>query len=148
MSYRATLTEVKAALVDVIKSINTGNGYGTDIPEEHVFPHYVSTSNDSLFPRVFVVLDSGDTQLRPNFGQKRSIRFLVYVIVKALEDHQAPTAMIEQLLVDIEQAIYQNGSLNGTVDSAELLEFITDGGVLNPEGAAILVIEALQAHDR
>ncbi len=143
----SSYSEIKTGLMWVLQQISPANGFVNTVGSTHIRGLYdgpwIDDKNDSLYPKVMVVLDAGELQQLASYQQHRIIHFLIFVFVKKLQAGQEPVSMTESFIADIEKALFDHSSLNGTVNNARVVSFITDGGVLTPEGCAILKVETL-----
>jgi hypothetical protein len=143
-----SLAVCKQGLINVLKRIKPSNGFTNDLSPAQILGRYdsafVNQLDDLSYPKVMVVVDSGETTPLPAQQQHRTILFHVFVIVKALQETDDPVAMTESYIEDVEKAVYEDSSLDGTVDEAHVEGFTCDGGIKAPEGIAIITIEALR----
>lgn len=139
-----TVSEVKAALVAAVKLIKTANGYSTNLADSHVYDKYdgnlLSSSTDSLFPKVCVFPVYGDTQNLPGLNETRILDFVIIALVKAVSRTSDSVVMTESLLSDFEKLFHEQHNLFGNVFDARIQEFTMDGGALSPEGCVILKV--------
>lgn len=138
------LALIRAKLADVLKTIKTAGGFLTNIVDANVHLKYDKTiadsNKDTDFPKVFIVINAGNsTQLTSNRSEEE-IAYSVIVIFKALTATQDPNLMCENLREDVKQAILNNRTLSGLVEYCWMDGFSTDGGYLFPEGAIVFKI--------
>lgn len=142
-----SLLPIKAALIDVLSTITLANGYAVEVPTGHIRGYYdaswIDDKSDATYPKVMVVVDSGVSYQLPAYQFQKTRQFLIFVFVKKLQAIEDQVATTEKFIDAIEKAIDEHSGLNGTVNNAKVTEFMTDSGILAPEGCAIIKVEVL-----
>lgn len=142
-----TISDIKAAMIDVLLQVSPVNGYTNLIDASHVRGWYdgawIDDDRDTEYPKVMVIVDSGSTIQQVAERHQKTMLFLIFVFVKKLQADQDQVNLTESFIEDVEKAINEHSSLNGTVNNASVQGFITDGGVLAPQGCAIVRVEVL-----
>lgn len=146
----AKVTQVRDALVSVLKKLKISNGFRVELPDDHIHLRYsseiVSSKSDSLFPKCFVIIENGRVSNQPSNHQEKRLNFTVLIVVKATPatGNVDSQTQIELFVEEMEKLLFQNDDLNGTVQDAQLTEWTTDGGVTKPEGVAAFQIETIR----
>lgn len=139
------LAVVKRALLDCLAQINFANGFTTTVVPSNIHGKYDATliddNRDTTFPKLFVVVDSGENKPLPSSMVNRDISFLVFVYTKYINSSIPITEMTENLVDDIQVAVESDPSLGSVVNGAYVSGFISDGGILAPRGAAVVRVE-------
>src|SRR5688572_13140628 len=134
--------EVRAALVACIKTIQKSSGYANDVEASHVYPKWsqqiADAQDDNLYPKIFVVMETGNDNRLIGDNARLELDFAVVVIVKKIKTTDDPQVMADSFLDDFEKMIKLQGTLNGTVHDVSLPNFAVDGGALDPEGAVVV----------
>lgn len=143
---KTTPSQVKAALITVLKKLKVANGFKTNLPDDKIYTVYsaqlVATKTDASYPKLFVLADSGSNEGRAANRQEKSLSFICIFVCKNVAGYtKEPEEQCMDLLDDLEELMLQNDDLNGTVLSAGLAEFVTDSGVLLPEGSVVFHIK-------
>lgn len=143
---KSTPSQIRSALVTVLQRLKTANGFKTNLPDDKIYTNYsaqlVANKADSSYPKLFVLTDSGANKAKAANNQLRALSFIcIFVCKKVAGFTKEPEEQCLDLLDDLEELMLQNDDLNGTVLSAGLAEFVTDSGVLLPEGSVVFHIE-------
>jgi len=143
-----TYQSIREALVTVLQSVTTANGYSTTLPAANFFKNYDKSKLDLTepltYPKVFV--SRGDTRTLSAVSRRKEIEDTFYVTVVVLES-EAPGGIltpaqeqIEAIANDIEKACLINYNLAGQVIATDLTSISMDSGFAWPEGIAIFEI--------
>lgn len=146
----STLAQVKTGLVNTLKLIKTAGGYTFNLPDDHIYTTLrkaiVDNTKSDAYPKCFVLLEEG-TQT-PEVGMvRKDLTFRISLILKKATANDDLEAMLENFIESVCTAIYNNDTLMGTVSDAQIKEFQTDGGSLDPEAAVVLFVETTR-HER
>lgn len=145
-----TITDIKQGLMDILGTVDPSGGFQNVIAPDHIRGFFdgawIDNKTDVVFPKVMVVLDGGKNEQLAVGQFHRKLFFKIFVYVKQLQPNQSDQIpQIESFIEDIEKVIEQNSSLNGFVNNCVVDGFITDGGILAPEGCANLDLEVFLA---
>lgn len=144
---------VRAGLISVIGSINLANGFQTALDPSHIYPVYnqemSNNTQDKLYPKVFIVLDTGKTERLPSYQSDKSVGFIIVVVLKANESTGfviGSTTLglqdaMSNFIDDIELALSKNTTLSGVVDTAQVDSWTTDSGFTYPESVALIRVK-------
>ncbi len=141
-----TVKQVREALKANLLKITTANGYANTIAATHIYPVFdavvQSRQQDTLYPKFFILTESGSNAKQPSGRTLSKIVFLfVAVVKKGATDSPAPQEMIESYINDVERCMLANDTLDGVVQDIVFSEYSTDSGNLHPEGAAVMRLE-------
>lgn len=137
------IATVKAALITAIKSITTANGYANTIDPTHLKDRYdqafLSNMKDDLYPKFCLFSHAGTQERLPGLERKADFEFNLIIITKQIGSTDTPgDEKAESLLADFMDLFYTNDTLGGVVQDVSITDFLLDGGVLAPEGAALV----------
>ena len=140
-----TNKQVKDALVTVLRNMKTQNGYQTELSDNLVYGQYVRSVVDSKsdvhYPRCFVMYDLGQVERMVNAFEERQVFFILFFMAKKTNAaSKSPTEQCEAFIDDLTKLLENNETLAGTVTTVELREWVTDAGVLDPEGVALVYL--------
>ena len=141
----ATPKEVRDALLAVVRRVTTANGYTTDMPSENVFAAYtanlIAMGPDDAYPKAFVLIDKGSYTEQPSGLKAMELHFIVIFVFKTKDTGPSAQEQAETAIVDFERALQLDDRLGDTVDTAQVAEFLTDGGTCAPEGVASFAVK-------
>lgn len=143
-----TYKAIREALIAMLQSVTTTNGYSTTLPAANFFQNYDKSKLDVTepltYPKVFV--SRGDTRTVSATSRRKEIEDTFYVTVIVLES-EAPGGVatpaqeqVEALANDVEKACLMNYNLGGLVIATDLTSISMDSGFVWPEGIAIFEI--------
>jgi hypothetical protein len=135
----ARRTEILNYLVDRLSTINTSNGYLTNVSAVHRSYKYLDDIND--FPTITLGGTPREDLVQIGDGQNlRSLRQSIRAYVMSDEDSLYDS---ENLARDIEQVVtsYADSSANLSVHRSQVLSIGTDEGLFSPYGIADVEIE-------
>ena len=135
----ARRTEILNYLVDRLSTINTSNGYLTNVSAVHRSYKYLDDIND--FPTITLGGTPREDLVQIGDGQNlRSLRQSIRAYVMSDEDSLYDS---ENLARDIEQVVtsYAESSANLSVHRSQVLSIGTDEGLFSPYGIADVEIE-------
>lgn len=150
MSNGNSLSQVKAGLVSILKTLKPVNGYAVTLPDANIHLRYTTAlanmQLDSAFPKCFVIIDSGLNVLQTTGFQGRELMFTVIIVVKKTitSGNVEAQVQIERFIEAMQDLFVRNDTLGGVVQDAQLVEFYTDGGSADPEGIAAFSIKTQQ----
>ena len=137
-----TADEVRTALVNTLKQIKIVNGYANDLPDTHIHPAYsrllADDTTDSLYPKVFVVMQRGVNTRMIALNEKKDLDFVIIFVGKEVAPTDNIDTIVTAYLKDLERVIFDNDTLLGAVQDVSVVEFATDGGVCAPEGVILM----------
>lgn len=135
----ARRTEIINYLVDRLSTINTANGYLTNVSAVHRSYKYLDDIND--FPTITLGGTPREDLVQIGDGQNlRSLRQSIRAYVMSDEDSLYDS---ENLARDIEQVVtsYAESSANLSVHRSQVLSIGTDEGLFSPYGIADVEVE-------
>lgn len=135
----ARRTEILNYLVDRLSTINTSNGYLTNVSEVHRSYKYLDDIND--FPTISLGGTPREDLVQIGDGQNlRSLRQSIRAYVMSDEDSLADS---ENLAHDIEQVVidYAANAANLSVYRSQVLSVGTDEGLFSPYGVVDVEVE-------
>jgi hypothetical protein len=138
-------SEVRDQLVSLIgNTIRISAGYQNDFDPNKVYKGWRANisadERDSQYPKTFVMLDHGE-QVPGISGDDTEILGLVIVhVVKKTASNDGQT-LVESALKDFLRFFSLNRTLGNFVQNASIVEFATDGGVLEPEGTLAIRVK-------
>lgn len=135
-------SEVRDQLVKMLGDISTTQGYTNNFISSRVYPRFfasvVNNTDDTIYPKTFVIIDKGNSQQGIGGEFEKTLSFNIVHIVKKVIPTDDAQLLVELALKDFERFFELNYTLGGYVENAVLAEFVTDGGVLDPEGVLSL----------
>jgi hypothetical protein len=143
-----SLGNIRDALIAVVSSINPDNGFKTLVDPAKVYKYFnanlIKNQADSTYPKVFVVADQGTREQAISGTKNQHLEYLVIFVGKLTKPK--PTAeevakLAEDFVEDLDKAIDQHDTLNGTVQRAQMTVFAIDGGFTYPESVAVCHVE-------
>lgn len=142
------IKQIREALKTVLQKIRVAQGYSVDILPAAMKRNFSAKSiaqrQDGDYPKIFVQIDSGDNKPKPSGRYEKEIIFIVIAVVKKQAPADPdPEDAISDLIDDIDKVINANDTLENTVIDAQVENFTTDSGVLNPEGVALIQVKVL-----
>jgi hypothetical protein len=134
-------TEVRNQLVTMLGQIATAQGYNNDFVPSKVYKKWdkklIDDARPVAYPKTFVMVEKGEMQRRIGGDSNHVLSFIIIHIVRQLQKSDDSQAMIESAIADFERFFELNDDLGGFVQSADIVEFTTDGGILDPEGILV-----------
>jgi hypothetical protein len=142
-----TITDIRTALIAMLGTISKANGYANDIPSGHVyrcFDSAIFNSKDAeLYPKVFLLIDTGDQQGLPSNRYEREVYFIILMFItqdlasSPQETDAELQVRIESFIEDLDRAVSINNTLGGIANEVLFESFTTDGGITKPEAGAL-----------
>lgn len=140
-----TDSEVRDQLVKMLGEISRAQGYKTDFIPEKIYKWWdaniANSDKDATFPKTFVILDQGAIGQGIGGDNTDYLSFYIVHVVKRIAKTDKPQEMLEDILADYKRFFKLNRSLGGFVQTADLVEFATDGGSLDPEGTLAIRVK-------
>lgn len=140
-----TAPEIRDQLVTLIRTIQTSAGYLNNFDSTKVYKKWDSalaaSEVDTDFPKTFVMLEQGSQQAGMGGEYTENLGITIIHVVKAIASNDDSQAMVESALKDFSRFFSLQRTLGGFVQSADLVEFATDGGILSPEGTLALRVK-------
>jgi len=135
----ARRTEIINYLADRLSTINTTNGFLTNVSEVHRSYKYLDDIND--FPTITLGGTPREDLVQIGDGQNiRSLRQSIRAYVMSDDDSLYDS---ENLARDIEQVVtdYAASTANLSVYRSQVLSIVTDEGLFSPYGIADVEVE-------
>ena len=149
-----TLTSIRAALEDALKTITIANGYSLDISSSHIYncwdSRIVSKTTDTDYPKLFVLTEGGTTSPQAAGRTEKEIQFSLILVLKFLNQvGETPVrTRIESAIDDIEKCLDTNRHLGNLVENMEITDYSTDSGFSYPEAIAVFTVKTLHYEER
>ena len=151
MSAANQVSAVRQALANTLTQITKANGYSLDLSSSNIYKVYttdfMTNTKDALYPKVFVVTDSGKNDGEPSYAVMRELRFIIILVLKGDSTGHVlgdPTTLLQDAITnfidDVDRCLLKNQTLQGTVDQARVTDWTTDSGFTNPEGIGLLKV--------
>lgn len=137
----ARRTEILNYLVDRLSTINTTNGFLTNVSEVHRSYKYLDDIND--FPTITLGGTPREDLVQIGDGQNiRSLRQSIRAYVMSDDDSLYDS---ENLARDIEQVVtdYAASTANLSVHRSQVLSITTDEGLFSPYGIVDVEVEMI-----
>ena len=137
----ARRTEILNYLVDRLSTINTTNGFLTNVSEVHRSYKYLDDIND--FPTITLGGTPREDLVQIGDGQNiRSLRQSIRAYVMSDDDSLYDS---ENLAHDIEQVVtdYAASTANLSVHRSQVLSITTDEGLFSPYGIVDVEVEMI-----
>jgi hypothetical protein len=141
--------EVKQALINTIVSMKTYDGYNVQFSRGKIWGRlnqdYLNANQDGDYPKCVVQLMEGKSQNEIGNQQSRELDFAVSVIVRTVSASVTnETDIIASVIEDFYRLFADNDTLGGSVYDAQITEFVTDNGELDPEAVVIFKVKTEQ----
>lgn len=139
---------IRAALVSIIQSITTANGYNTNLAPTNVHRGWsqriFEDTTASLFPRVFIVLDDAELSTELGGVQNDEYRFLVFAQFRRTQREDVAPYEVEEakddFIEDFRTAIDRNSTLGQVVQDVQLPQVASDSGTMDPLGMVVFEV--------
>jgi len=134
-----TITEIKAAVIELLSSVCVQAGYKTELNSLRIhdgLSHLPAEGlNDADFPRVVVIARAGEDELLPGAGLHSVYEIDLVFQAREIQGADVLMAQLEGALDDFSRLFYQvNPTLQGTVNSVVMTRYEFDGGEAYPNG--------------
>lgn len=144
----ATLRQIRDGFCDIVLAAIDGTGnYITDLKSVNKFYQQgvAADLRKHLFPRTFLVLDSGTRERQAVGAQEDTYSF--FVLFQCYRQGSVPDELEDaklDFIEDLNTAVNANNTLGGLVQDVGLPQFVTDNGSTDPLGLVLFEVEVLE----
>lgn len=140
-----TLSQIRVALGDLLKTVKTSNGYVTQLEDAQIYHAYCTEfAACKVYPKATLWFDQFSIVQRPSDTHDKTAVLSILFVDRFQSGDGAtdyPYEAVEAFVDDLERVLSLNHSLGGLVENVTIMDAELDSGFAAPEGMAIIAVK-------
>lgn len=141
----STYTEIREAVKDALFTINTANGYLTNILRTKFRSNYEAAAQKvepaTAYPKSFLTV--GDHQIKTAVGRRKEVTSTFYITVVFFGGTLSVEDQVDRFAEDMDKMAVAQSTLNNKAVQMTLRSLSVDSGASFPEGTIVAELEVL-----